>query len=134
MTEDHAAKNLMSESFLRRRVNSVAGGGGSLIKTFSPSLLQVGLLREKTPDEDVSPTQHPSSSSPFREVMQTLERPDTADFTSPPKSADYYKKTAGFFQSFRNKPNFRLPRSASMRTPSPPPGSCRFGYGYQLII
>ena len=36
-------------------------------------------------------------NSPFKDLMQTLDRPLTADFTSPPKSADYYKKTS-FFQ------------------------------------
>ena len=75
--------------------------------------------------------------------MQTLERPPTAiDFTtSPPKSADYYKKPS-FFQSIaRNKPNFRLPRSASMRTPSPPPGKrvyctvvCSIGSGVEQFF
>ena len=35
----------------------------------------------------------------------------------------------GFFTSFaRTKPNFRIPRSASMRTPSPPPSSSGFDY------
>ena len=35
-----------------------------------------------------------------------------------------YIASKGFFKSFaRTKPNFDLPRSASMRTPSPPPPS-----------
>ncbi|XP_059091006.1 TBC1 domain family member 2B-like isoform X2 [Tigriopus californicus] len=81
---------------------------------------QVGLLKEKTPEEEFTLKE----SSPFKEIMHTLDRP-CFDYTSPPKSADYYKKTS-FFQSFaKNKPNFRLPRSASMRTPSPPPGDQR---------
>ena len=86
----------------------------------NPPSFQVGLLKEKTPEDESTLKE----SSPFKEIMQTLDRPHY-DFTSPPKSADYYKKTS-FFQSFtRNKPNFRLPRSASMRTPSPPPGDQR---------
>eukprot|EP00095_Tigriopus_kingsejongensis_P002735 maker-scaffold226_size249562-snap-gene-1.19 protein:Tk02735 transcript:maker-scaffold226_size249562-snap-gene-1.19-mRNA-1 annotation:"tbc1 domain family member 2b-like" len=84
------------------------------------SHIPVGLLKEQTPEEDVALKE----SSPFKDIMHTLERP-SFDFASPPKSADYYKKTS-FFQSFtKNKPNFRLPRSASMRTPSPPPGDQR---------
>jgi hypothetical protein len=79
------------------------------------------LLRDKTPDEAASAAD--KDASPFKEIMQTMERPPTADFTSPPRSADYYKKPS-FFQSFARagKPNFRLPRSSSMRTPSPPLG------------
>ncbi|XP_071749014.1 TBC1 domain family member 2B isoform X3 [Lepeophtheirus salmonis] len=76
---------------------------------------QVGLLKEKTPDTEFSEKEN----SPFREIMQTLERP-LDNYSSPPRSADYIKKTS-FFQSLtRNRPNFRMPRSASMRTPSPP--------------
>ena len=52
-------------------------------------------------------------------------------YNSPPRSADYYsggKRGSFFFQNFGSgKKNFghsfRLPRSASMRTPSPPPTS-----------
>lgn len=59
-------------------------------------------------------------SSPFKDVMPSMEK--LVDFSSPPKSADFYKKPS-FFQSFtRSKPNFRIPRSSSMRTPSPPRG------------
>ncbi len=85
----------------------------------------MGLLREKTPEDETGPSSANGGKegSPFREVMQTLDRPPTADFTSPPRSADYIKKPS-FFQSFASragKANFRLPRSSSMRTPSPPP-------------
>ncbi len=67
--------------------------------------LQVGLLREKTPEDEASANNSNSASSPFpkdsyspfKEIMQTMERPPTADFSSPPRSADYYKKPS-FFQ------------------------------------
>lgn len=81
-------------------------------------------MREKTPEDDLLQSSSPACGSPFKEIMQTLDRPPTADFTSPPRSADYIKKPS-FFQSFSGRigrSNFRLPRSASMRTPSPPPG------------
>ena len=53
------------------------------------------MISERTPDDDASPGQE--GGSPFREVMQTLERPDTADFTSPPKSAGYIQNKGYFF-------------------------------------
>ena len=102
-------------------------------------LFQVGLL--KSPAADDSPTK---DMSPFKEIMQTLEKPPNSGppdfnrkavrnrpYNSPPRSADYYSgnknKGSFFFHNFavRKGHNFRLPRSASMRTPSPPPSAAK---------
>merc|ERR1712223_1051652 len=65
-------------------------------------------------------TTHPGASSSVSAVFyHNMPGP----ITSPPKSADYATKKTNFFQNFtRNRPNFKIPRSSSMRTPSPPAG------------
>ena len=80
-------------------------------------MFQVGLLKEKTPDGgelgSSSERLHKgpahlhlkdASGSPFREIMQTLEKPPpfNIDFNSPPKSADYVKTKTSFFQVKQN--------------------------------
>ena len=76
-------------------------------------LIQVGLLKSESIE---SPTK---DSSPFKEIMQTLEKPPpsgadrktanpfagmpgTRQLNSPPRSADYYNKSSKvfFFQNF----------------------------------
>lgn len=116
--------------------NSVASQQMGLLKTpeneDSPPLT-AGLPGDGTSKEEGK------EMSPFKDLMATLEKPSDmtaypanaaalhyhhhhhSNVISPPKSADYCSKKTSFFQSFtRNRPNFRLPRSSSMRTPSPP--------------
>ena len=98
---------------------------------------------EESPTNTASVFFSGKDASPFKEIMQTLEKPprdSTSDFpskkirnwqcNSPPRSADYYSagknRSSFFFQNLaavRKSHNFRMPRSASMRTPSPPPAS-----------
>ena len=72
-------------------------------------LLQIGLLKEKAPDESSK------ESSPFKDIFATMERPPDI---STPRSADFYSKKS-FFQNFTRKASFKLVRSSSDRTPSP---------------
>lgn len=107
--------------------------------------------------------QDPKDLSPFKEIMETLEKPPSSASktaaalyewpkspsapgavsyrkppplplpTSPPKSADFYSGSKGrlaggnspsffFFHNLAvRRSHMRIPRSSSMRTPSPPP-------------
>jgi len=118
-----------------------AGGAAAFRNSVNPH--QMGLL--KTPEDEEIPEEndennHNKDASPFKDLMATLEKPADltahpgthpvslfqhhTNVTSPPRSADYYSKKTTFFQNLtRNRPNFRMPRSSSMRTPSPPGGS-----------
>ncbi|XP_023328220.1 uncharacterized protein LOC111701257 [Eurytemora carolleeae] len=89
----------------RREFTQAGGSNNRLMARAS-----IGLLKEKpTPDES-------KDSSPFRDILATMERP--LEFNSP-KSADYCAKKS-FFPNFARKPSFKLVRSSSDRTPSPP--------------
>jgi len=132
---------LLVEPQQKARREFSAGGASAVRHSVMPH--QMGLL--KTPEREENPLS-PSTNealkdpSPFKDLMATLEKPadltahpgtpvghfgQLANVTSPPHSAGYLpKKTPNFFQNFtRNRPNFKIPRSSSMRTPSPPGGS-----------
>jgi hypothetical protein len=70
---------------------------------------QLGLLKERSESEDMK------ESSPFKDILATMERPP--DHLPPARSADYHSTKKSFFQNFTRKPSFKqLGRSSSDTT------------------
>ena len=108
--------------------------------------------KDKSPFKDLMATlEKPADLSAYPGTPVSLFQHHNV--TSPPRSADYCSKKTTFFQVSpdpqcgncknllffllilgldfqnltRNRPNFRMPRSSSMRTPSPPGGGPNSG-------
>jgi len=71
----------------------------------------VGLLKSSNSEESSK------ESSPFKDILSTMERPPERELTSP-QSADYIGKKS-FFQNLTRKTSFKLVRSSSDQTPGP---------------